>query len=291
MLKINKRLILCFALLLCSIIVFAQKVNEPKDVPADWSKAYQPFRIAGNLFYVGTYDLACYLITTPQGHILINTGLANSADLIKNSIETLGYTFGDIKILLTTQAHYDHMGAMAKIKKQTGARFMVDEQDAQVAADGGQSDYAFGRKGASFEPVKAEKLLRNNDNIALGGTKIILLHHPGHTKGSCSYLLNVKDNKRSYRVLIANMPSIVTEKAFSDIQAYPQIAEDYAYTFKAMENLKFDLWVSSHASQFNLHQKHKPGDAYNPEKFRDVKGYQTTLAELKKEYDKKLKQE
>ncbi len=288
--KVRFAALLFLALCFCSFNSSAQKVNEPKDVPASWSKPYQPFRIAGNLYYVGTDDMACYLVTTPQGHILINTGLANSAGLIKHSIEMLGYKFSDIKILLTTQAHYDHMGAMAKIKKQTGARFMVDKQDAQVAADGGQSDYAFGNKGASFEPVKADQLLHNNDTIALGGTKIILLHHPGHTKGSCSHLLNVKDNKRSYRVLIANMPSIVTEKAFSDIQAYPQIAEDYAYTFTAMENLKFDLWMSSHASQFNLHQKHKPGDAYNPEKFRDDKGYQATLAELKREYDKKLRQ-
>ncbi len=288
--KVRFAALLFLVLWFCSINIFAQKVNEPKDVPASWSKPYQPFRIAGNLYYVGTDDLACYLVTTPQGHILINTGLANSAGLIKHSIEMLGYKFSDIKILLTTQAHYDHMGAMAKIKKQTGARFMVDKQDAQIAADGGQSDYAFGNKGASFKPVKADQLLHNNDTIAWDGTNIILLHHPGHTKGSCSYLLDVKDNERSYRVLIANMPSIVTEKAFSDVQAYPQIAQDYAYTFNAMDKLKFDLWVSSHASQFNLHQKHKPGDAYNPEKFRDDKGYQATLAELKREYDKKLRQ-
>lgn len=289
MLKIDKRLILCFALLLCSIIVFAQKVNEPKDVPADWSKPYQPFRIAGNLYYVGTYDLACYLITTPQGHILINTGLANSASIIKANVENLGYKFTDIKILLTTQAHYDHLGAMADIKKQTGALFMVDQQDAQVAADGGRSDYAFGNKGATFQPVKADRLLQDKDSILLGGTKLIMLHHPGHTKGSCSYLINVKDKAQNYCVLIANLPSIVTERNLDDIPAYPQISNDYAYTFKAMEKLQSDLWLSSHASQFNLHLKHKPGDAYNPEKFRDEKGYQTALTELKKEFNKKTK--
>jgi len=285
----SKIVFMGLAMLLCSTFGFAQKVNEPNDVPADWSKPFQPFRIAGNLYYVGTYDLSCYLITTPQGHILINTGLANSAKTIKANVKTLGFKFSDIKVLLTTQAHYDHLGAMAEIKKQTGAQFMVDELDAQVAADGGQSDYAFGSKGSTFAPIKANRLLHNNEKIALGDMKLVILHHPGHTKGSCSYLFNVKDVKHTYRVLIANLPSIVTEKSFEKILTYPQIAQDYTYTFNAMEKLKFDIWLSSHASQFHLHKKHKPGDAYDPEKFRDLKSYQTALAELKKEFNKKIK--
>src|SRR5580765_2514246 len=109
----------------------AQKVNEPKATNSDWSKPYQPFRIAGNLYYVGTYDLACYLITTTRGNILINTGLAASATQIKNNIETLGFTFADTKILLITHAHYDHVGAIADIKKMTHAKLMADEKDAE----------------------------------------------------------------------------------------------------------------------------------------------------------------
>src|SRR5580765_7354946 len=132
----------------------AQKVNEPKATNSDWSEPYQPFRIAGNLYYVGTYDLACYLITTAQGNILINTGLAASVSQIKNNIESLGFKFSDIRILLTTQAHYDHVGAIAAIKKMTGARLLVDEGDASVLADGGNSDYAMGGKGSLFEPVR-----------------------------------------------------------------------------------------------------------------------------------------
>ncbi|WP_288434106.1 hypothetical protein [uncultured Deinococcus sp.] len=103
------------------------------------------------------------------------------------------------------------------------------------------------------------------------------------------YLFDVKDDKCTYQVLIANLPSIVTENEFDSIPAYPQIAQDYAYTFRAMEKLKFDIWLSSHASQFDLHKKHQPSDAYNPERFRDNKGYQAVLADLKKEFDKKTK--
>ncbi|HEY6975817.1 MAG TPA: metallo-beta-lactamase, partial [Chitinophagaceae bacterium] len=170
-------------LIIFSIMFFsaaAQKVNEPKATNPDWSKPYPPFRIAGNLYYVGTYDLACYLITTTQGNILINTGLAASAGQIKNNIETLGFKFRDTKILLTTQVHHDHVGAMAAIKKITGAQMMVDEKDAPVLVDGGNSDYAFGGNGMLFEPVKPDRLLHNGDTVQLGNMQLIMLHHPGH---------------------------------------------------------------------------------------------------------------
>src|SRR6478672_10526658 len=148
----NILLLVIFSIMFSSVA--AQKVDEPKATNPDWLKPYPAFRIAGNLYYVGTYDLACYLIKTAQGNILINTGLAASAEPIKNNIETLGFKFRDTKILLTTQVHYDHVGAMAEIKEKTSAQMMVDEKDAQVLADGGSSDYAFGGSGSMFQPVK-----------------------------------------------------------------------------------------------------------------------------------------
>ena len=283
-------IVLAAVLSVTSLTVTAQKVKEPRTTD-EWTKPYQPFRIAGNLYYVGTYDLACYLITTPQGNILINTGLAASASQIKNNIETLGFKFSDTKILLTTQAHYDHMGAMPAIKKSTEAQLMVDEKDADVLATGGSSDYALGKYGTSFKPVKPNRLLHNNDTVELGGMQLEMLHHPGHTKGSCSFLFTVKDEQHSYRVLIANLPTIVTEEPFAAISEYPTIAGDYTYTLKAMKNISFDIWLASHASQFKLHDKHKPGDAYNPAAFKDQPGYDTAISDLQKEYEEKLKKD
>ena len=268
----------------------AQIVKEPR-VDSSWIKPYEPFRIAGNLYYVGTYELACYLIVTNKGNILINTGLASSGPQIKKNIERLGFRFGDTKILLTTQAHYDHLGAMAYIKQATGAKLMVDEKDAAVLATGGSTDYELGKYGVSFKPLKADRLLRNNQSIQLGEMDIVLLHHPGHTKGSCSFLFTVKDSIQSYKVLIANMPSIIVDQPFDSIKAYPSIAADYAYTFSAMKNIAFDIWLASHASQFNLHEKRKPGDAYNPAAFKDQAGYDEALADLQKQYEEKLRKE
>jgi len=290
MLKYLFQNIVLAALLSISITVHAQKINEPRTTP-EWTATYQPFRIAGNLYYVGTYDLACYLITTSKGNILINTGLAASESQIKNNIETLGFKFSDIKILLTTQAHYDHMGAMAAIKLSTGAQMMVDEKDADVLASGGSSDYELGKYGTSFKPVKPDGLLLDKDTIRLGDMQLVMLHHPGHTKGSCSFLFTVKDEQRSYNVFIANMPTIVTDKKFTEITTYPGIASDYAYTFNAMKNIKFDLWLASHASQFNMHVKHKPGNAYNPAAFVDQAGYDTALSDLQKQFDEKVKKD
>lgn len=286
-----KTITLAAVISLTALIAAAQKVKEPKAMSAEWAMPYEPFRIAGNLYYVGTYDLACYLITTPAGNILINTGLMASAAQIKKNIATLGFRFADTRILLTTQAHFDHMGAMAAIKKATGAKLMVDEKEAAVLKDGGNSDYALGGKGSAYEPVKPDRLLKDGDTISLGNMKLVMLHHPGHTRGSCSFLFTVKDEQQLYRVLIANLPTIVTDKPFASITNYTNVAADYAYTFKAMQNIPFDLWLASHASQFDMHDKHKPGDAYNPAAFKDQAGYNTALNDLQKAYEKKIAQQ
>lgn len=257
----------------------------------DWSKPYPAFRIVGNLYYVGTYDLACYLINTPKGNILINTGSTDSYPLIKNNIESLGFSLKDTKILLTTQAHYDHIGVLAQIKNETGAKLFANEADADVLKTGGKTDYELAKFGETFKPIIPDKLLKDKSIIQLGNTKLTLLNHPGHTKGSCSYLVDIKDGKKNYKVLIANMPSIIVEDKFSDVKTYPTIQKDYEYTFNSMKKLNFDLWVASHASQFNLHEIRKPNDAYNPRKFMDKKAFFDGLKKLENNYQEKLKEE
>ena len=287
-----RRQLVIFIFALTSFTLTAQSVQEPPSTDhPEWSRPFPPFRIAGNLYYVGTWDLACYLVTTTKGNILINTGLAASASQIKSSIEALGFRFSDIKLLLTTQAHFDHLGAMATIKKMTGAKLWVNGPEAAVVRDGGRSDYAMGTGVPFFEPVKVDSLLKHGDTIKLGDAVLVMLSHPGHTKGSCSYLLKTRDEKRWYTVLIANLPTIVTEKKFADETDYPSIAKDYATTFASMKSLNFDLWVASHASQFGLHRKHKPGDKYNPAVFNDRAGYDKAIADLQKQYEAHLKKQ
>jgi len=287
------RSFLPLALLLCNlcftgVIAKSQTLVPPPIMQSNWSDPYAPFRIAGNLYYVGTYDLACYLITTPEGHVLINTGLAASVPMIREHIEALGFKLTDIKIMLATHAHYDHVAGFAEIKKLTGARIMMNENDAPVLADGGQSDYVFGTRGPTFAAVKADVLLRKYDTIKLGGMNIVALHTPGHTKGATSFLFDVKDDNSTYKVFIANMPTVLDDTKLSGMLTYPDVAKQYAYTFDLMRNLQFDLFLASHAAQFKMHSKRRPGDAYNPKVFVDRKGYDAALDNLYQLYQRKL---
>lgn len=283
----------CFSALVFSCtfsLTIAQSIISPMPSSPEWIKPYEPFRIAGNLYYVGTYDLACYLITTTEGNILINTGLAESTPIIRGNIDKLGFKFQDIRILLNTQAHFDHLGGMAEIKKNTGAKMVVHEADSAVVADGGKSDFLFGGT-ASFEAIPVDRTFKDRDTITLGESKLIALHHPGHTKGATSFLIDVKDDTKSWRVLIVNIPSILPQTRISGMPAYPSVGKDYAYTLDALLKMQFDLWVASHASQFQLHKKRNPGESYRPEAFDDRPGFEASINTIKREYDKRLKKE
>lgn len=279
--------VIFFLSLLTPLFAVSQRYKVPFDQEV-WSKDYQPFRIAGNLYYVGTADLASFLITTPSGHILINTGLEQSVPLIKKHVQDLGFRFSDIKILLATHAHYDHVAGMAQIKKETGAKMMIHAKDEKVLSDGGASDYVLGQYGQTFAPVKTDRILRDGEMVQLGKSVLTVLHHPGHTPGATSFMLTVRDEKRAYKVLIANFPGILDETKLAGMPGYPEVGKDYGKTIAAMKTLNFDLWVASHAGQFGLLQKRKEGDAYNPLVFEDRKGYDNLMASYEKHYLEKL---
>jgi metallo-beta-lactamase class B len=210
--------------------------------------------------------------------------------LIRQNIEALGFKFEDIKILLNTQAHFDHVAGMAEIKRLTNAQMMIHEEDAEVLADGGKSDFLFGDTD-SFEGLKADRTFKDGYEITLGDTKLTALHHPGHTKGATSFLLDVKDEMRTWTVLILNIPSILPQTRLMGMPSYPNVGADYKRTLEALSKLKFDLWVASHASQFNLHDKRKPGDSYRPEAFADRPGYEASINAIKGQYERRLKSE
>ena len=258
----------------------------------DWTRPFPPFRIVGNVYWVGSYDLATYLITTPQGHILINTGVGDTAKQIKASVERLGFNFADTKILTATHGHFDHVAGMAELKRMTGARLIVSEPDKELLESGGRSDFRFGdTPSAHFEPVRVDGTFKDSDTISLGGTVLTAHHHPGHTKGATSFTLNVEERGKSYRVVIANMGSINPGVTVSGMAKYPGIAEDYARTFKAQKDMQIDVWLASHASQFKLHEKYKPGDAYNPDRFVDPQGFKAAVEQLEKTYREQLARE
>lgn len=269
--------LLCVAAFAPLTIAPATAQQTWKQLPGQekYTRPYEPFRVVGNLYYVGTYDLAVFLITTPQGHMLINTGVNDSAPYIRASVEKLGFKYQDIKLLLATHGHWDHVAAMAQIKRETGARMLMHEGDADLVESGGSADYRFPDKGrgAVYEPVKVDQRLKEGDKVALGGTELTVLHHPGHTKGSSSFTFKTRDAGRDYNVLIANMGSINPGVNVNFMPGFPVINEAYLTTLQRQKQLKPDVWVSSHAPQFNMYDKHKPGDKYDPNRFVDPDGY------------------
>ena len=258
--------------------------------PEEWRRPFAAHRVIGNVYYVGTYDLACFLIVTPQGNILINTGLEDSVPLIRKSIVDLGFKLEDVRWLLTTQAHYDHVAAMAEMKRLTGARMLASRADAVLLEDGGKSDFHFGPE-YGYAPVKVDERIADGQKLRLGGVELTAYVHGGHTRGSLSYGLTVHEGGKDYRVLIANMGSINPGVKLLHNARYPEIADDYARTFERQKALACDVFLSSHASQYELHRKYTPGAAYDPERFVDPAGYRSAVEKAENSYRRQLSEE
>jgi metallo-beta-lactamase class B len=255
----------------------------------EWRQPFPAFKLIGNVYWVGTYDLSTYLITTDAGHVLINTGFEDTVPLIVEGVEQLGFKMADVKILLATHAHGDHVAGLAELKRLTGARMMMSEADSVLLEDGGISDFRFGDgRTPSFEAVKVDRRLKNQDTIELGGVTLTAHHHPGHTKGATSFTFTVREGGRDYRVVIANMPGINAGVTVGGMPKYPTIADDYARTFAAQKALPVDVFLASHAAQFRLHEKYKPGDSNDPIRFVDPAGFRAAVERLEAIYREQL---
>jgi metallo-beta-lactamase class B len=250
-----------------------------------WSEPFAPHRVAGNLYYVGTRGLASYLITTPEGHILINSSLESSVPLIQTSVEKLGFKFSDVKILLVSHAHWDHNAGSALVKKQTGAKYMVMEQDVAVTEDGGKSDFQYGAEPSSqYQPTKVDVVLHDGDEVKLGGTTLKAHLTPGHTKGCTTWTMTVHEGAKAYDVVIVGSPNVNAGYRLVNNSRYPQIAEDFAKTFRVLKSLHCDIFLGAHGDYYGMEDKVakiRPGGA---NVFIDPDGYHTWIAQKEQAY-------
>ena len=259
----------------------------------EWEQPFPAFKIVGNMYYVGTYDLGCYLIDTGAGLILVNSGAPGSYPLIKANIEALGFKTSDIKVITTTHGHFDHVGDLASFQKDApGAKTYVNERDAPALESGGNVDYrrAEGR-GIIYDPVKVDVRTKPGDHIKLGNADLTVLQASGHTPGANSFSLQVTDAGKTYNVMIVNMNGINDGVKLLGSPGYPTIVEDFKDTLAKQATYTPDIWVSSHAGQFNLHQVYKPGDAYDPSRFGSLAAYKEKVAGYQAAYDKQLAEE
>ena len=201
-----------------------------------WTQPFPPFRIAGNLYYVGSDDLASYLIATPKGLILINSNLTSSPPLIRKSVEALGFRFSDIKILLISHAHSDHCAGSAEIIKQTGAKYEVMDGDVRVVESGGKSDFAYGaKKDMRYPPAHVDRVLHDGDTVQLGGTVLTAHLTAGHTRGTTTWTMDESEGGRLLHVVIVGSPNVNPGYKLVRNTVYPQIAADYAHEFSSAQ--------------------------------------------------------
>ena len=246
---------------------------------ADWSKPFPPHRVVGNVYYVGTEGLAAYLITTPQGDILINSAMESSVPLIRASVEKLGFRFQDVKILLISHAHWDHCAGSARVKELTGAQYMVMDADVPVIESGGRSDFHYGHSPDSlYKPVKVDRVLHDGDQVTLGGTVLVAHLTPGHTKGCTTWTMKATDGGRTYNVVIVGSPNVNSGYKLVKNAAYPGIAADFERTFRVLKSLDCDVFLGAHGSYYGMEEKYaRMKSGTNP--WVDPEGYRKYVAE------------
>ena len=255
----------------------------------DWTEPFPAFRIAGNLYYVGSKGLANYLVTTPQGHILINSDLEANVPLIKSSIEQLGFKFSDVKILLISHAHWDHDAGSAKIKELTGAKYMVMDADVPVVESGGKADFHYGNDPATLYPsMRVDRVLHDGDEVKLGDAVLVAHLTPGHTKGCTTWTMAVRDGGRTYGAEIICSPNVNAGYRLVDNAKYPTIASDYERMFRVLPTLQCDLFLGAHGGYFGLEAKYARMKAGAADAFVDPQGCASFIAAKDREFRAEL---
>lgn len=233
--------------LVASVVISAQTSPLSPEQRAQFHGPYsQPedaFRLIGNVYYVGAKNIASYLITTPQGHILVDTGTTEMTPVIKANVEKLGFKLADIKIMLSSHAHFDHIGGHAAMQKLTGAKVMAIKQDAD-ALEAGKDLSPLGDEG--WTPVKVDRVLKDGDTVKLGGTTMRATWAPGHTPGCTVWTTNVKDAGKSYNLAIFGCGGPNGGVKLLGNRMFPTLVDDTMATFRKLKMLRPDIYVSGH---------------------------------------------
>ena len=255
----------------------------------DWTNPFPPYRIIGNVYYVGSQGLASYLITTKEGHILINSSLESSVPLIRESIEKLGFKFGDVKILLISHAHWDHCAGSASIKELTGAKYMVMDADLPEIEAGGKGNFQYGDSPTSrYQPTKVDRVLHDGEVVKLGDAVLTAHLTPGHTKGTTTWTMKAKEGDRTYNVVIIGSPNVNAGYKLVNNALYPQIASDYERMFRILKSLPCDVFLGAHGNYYGMEAKYARMKEHAANPFIDPEGYKSYVAEREQTFRTEL---
>jgi len=274
------------------ILLLVFSTGTLAQIAPEWMEPFPPHRIVGNVYYVGSKGLASYLVTTPQGHILINSNLESSAPQIKESIEKLGFKFNDVKILLISHAHWDHDAGSASIKQLTGAKYMVMEADVPVVESGGKADFQYGNVASNlYPPAKVDRVLHDGEEVKLGDAVLVAHLTPGHTKGCTTWTLKAQENGKSYAVVIVGSPNVNPGYKLVNNTAYPQIAQDYERMFRVLKSLPCDIFLGAHGAYYDMEEKFARVKKSGANPFIDPEGYKNFVTAKEQEFRSELEKQ
>jgi metallo-beta-lactamase class B len=259
---------------------------------SDWTEPFPPHRVIGNVYYVGSRGLASFLITTPQGHILINSSLETSVPLIRASTEKLGFRFSDVKILLISHAHFDHCAGSFQIKELTGAKYMVMDADVPVIEAGGKGDFQYGdTASALFKPVKVDRVLHDGDKVQLGDAVLVAHLTPGHTKGCTTWTMQAREAGKAYDVVVIGSPNVNPGYKLVNNPLYPGIAQDYEKMFRVLRAMPCDVFLGAHGGYYGMEAKFARVKEGGPNPFIDPDGYKKYVVDKEAEFRAELKKQ
>lgn len=264
-------------------------LSAPAQAQTDYLIPFPAHHVAGNIYFVGSKNQAVYLITTPQGNILVNSGVGDSPAQIRASIEKLGFKYADTKILLISHAHFDHDAGSARIVKETGAKYQVMDADVGVVESGGKTDFAYGAKTDWLYPaVKVDRTLKDGDTVSLGGTVLTAHKTPGHTKGCTTWSLKVNEGGKVLDVVIVGSPNVNPGYVLIGNKDYPGIVQDYEKTFRVLKSLPVDVFLGAHGDYYGMAGKYPKITKGGPNVFIDPAGYKAYVATREAAYRKEL---
>lgn len=270
-----------YTLFLCMLYVLvtaSAQTKQAKQGKTDWNAPFPAHKVIGNIYYVGSAELASFLITTPQGHILINSDFETTVPVIRASVEKLGFKFTDIKILLGSHAHGDHMEGDALVKELSAARVMAMEQDVPWLR----------KMTPGNKPHPIDKILKDGEQVTLGGTTLTAHLTAGHTPGCTTWTTKVDENGKSYNVLIVCSVGVNPGTILVNNKDYPSIADDYARSFKVLRAMPVDVFLGAHGSFYGLQAKYAKLQAGGANPFIDPAGFKAYLDDKEKAFNTEL---
>jgi metallo-beta-lactamase class B len=270
-------------MLLATLVLAATAVGPGQ---SDWYEPFPAHKVVGNVYYVGSKDLATFLITTPAGHLLINSGFERTVPLIAKSVESLGFKMTDVKILLASHAHSDHVAGHASLQRVTGAKVFVMRGDDQAIATGGEGQYLYST--SRWEPCKVDRVLKDRDEVKLGGVTLVARLTPGHTRGCTTWTWRVEDSGKTYDVVVIGSPNVNPGYQLVNNESYPEIAADFAKTFEVLRGLPCDVFLGAHGSYYGMVERYGLGQGGQTNAFVNPEGYKEFVAQKERVIRKTL---